>query len=93
MTTDSQIPQLVAEVQALNSAVRDLLARTPHPSRTWLKPSELALMANLSVRTVALYRERGCIQPKNMRPTSTGFEYREGAVADIEAARMKREAY
>lgn len=87
--TSLQIGRLIAEVEDLTAAVRQLLEATPPPARTWLTPGELAKVLGVSTRTVQNMRARGVFRPGSFRPRGArGYEFHKNhAVLDAEASR------
>ena len=57
-----RIGRLIAEVEDLTIAVKELIKTTPQRNKTWLKPHELASLLGCSPKTVGRYRMIGKIQ-------------------------------
>lgn len=87
--TTLQIGRLIADVEDLTVAVRQLLEATPVTARTWLAPCELAKVLGVSTRTVQKMRQSGVFREGSYRPKGRkGYEYHKTlAVLDAEASR------
>ena len=57
-----RICRLIAEVEDLTIAVKELIKTTPQRNKTWLKPHELASLLGCSTKTVSRYRMIGKIK-------------------------------
>jgi DNA-binding transcriptional regulator YiaG len=73
--TDLQVAHLLGEVQELTAVVRKLVATTPHRSKTWLEPREMAQLLGVSNRTLSNWRSLGHFRPTSFRQTTKGFQY------------------
>ena len=71
----SRIGRLIAEVEDLTSAVKELIKTTPQRNKTWIKPHELAFLLGCSTKTVGRYRKMGAIKVDSFRKRGNRYEY------------------
>ena len=71
----SRIGRLIAEVEDLTSAVKELIKTTPQRNKTWIKPHELAFLLGCSTKTVGRYRKIGAIKEDSFRKRGNRYEY------------------
>jgi hypothetical protein len=69
------VARLIGEVQELMAVVRDLVKHTPHRTKTWLEPSELASLLGVSTRTLQNWREAGRFKPDSYRKGGRGYQF------------------
>ena len=75
---------LLGRVQDLTVKVDQLLERVPQHGRTWVTPTQLAKLANCSVRTIANRRVQGKFRECSMRPGGRSVLFHaENALADL----------
>ena len=70
-----RIGRLIAEVEDLTIAVKELIKTTPQRNKTWLKPNELASLLGCSTKTVSRYRMIGKIKVGSYRKRGNRYEY------------------
>ena len=70
-----RIGRLIAEVEDLTIAVKELIKTTPQRNKTWLKPHELASLLGCSTKTVSRYRMIGKIKVGSYRKRGNRYEY------------------
>ena len=70
-----RIGRLIAEVEDLTIAVKELIKTTPQRNKTWLKPHELASLLCCSTKTVSRYRMIGKIKVGSYRKRGNRYEY------------------
>lgn len=70
-----RIGRLIAEVEDLTIAVKELIKTSPQRNKTWLKPHELASLLGCSPKTVGRYRMIGKIQAGAFRKRGNRYEY------------------
>ena len=70
-----RIGRLIAEVEDLTIAVKELIKTTPQRNKTWLKPIELASLLGCSTKTVGRYRMIGKIKVGSFRKRGNRYEY------------------
>ena len=70
-----RIGRLIAEVEDLTIAVKELIKTTPQRNKTWLKPHELASLLGCSTKTVSRYRIIGKIKVGSYRKRGNRYEY------------------
>ena len=70
-----RISRLIAEVEDLTIAVKELIKTTPQRNKTWLKPHELASLLGCSTKTVSRYRMIGKIKVGSYRKRGNRYEY------------------
>jgi hypothetical protein len=75
--TNLLVARLLGEDQELTQAVRQLVDHTPQRSKTWLEPSELAMLLGVSTRTLQNWRNAGCFKPESYRkaPRGNGYQF------------------
>ena len=70
-----RIGRLIAEVEDLTFAVKELIITTPQRNKTWIKPHELAFLLGCSTKTVGRYRMIGKIKACAFRKRGNRYEY------------------
>ena len=70
-----RIGRLIAEVEDLTIAIKELIKTTPQRNKTWLKPHELASLLGCSPKTVGRYRMNGAIKIDSFRKRGNRYEY------------------
>ena len=70
-----RIGRLIAEVEDLTIAVKELIKTTPQRNKTWLKPHELASLLGCSPNPVGRYRMIGKIKVGSYRKRGNRYEY------------------
>ena len=70
-----RINRLIAEVEDLTIAIKELIKTTPQRNKTWLKPHELASLLGCSTKTVSRYRMIGKIKVGSYRKRGNRYEY------------------
>ena len=70
-----RIGRLIAEVEDLTIAIKELIKTTPQRNKTWLKPHELASLLGCSTKTVGRYRIIGKIKVDAFRKRGNRYEY------------------
>ena len=70
-----RIGRLIAEVEDLTIAIKELIKTTPQRNKTWLKPHELASLLGCSSKTVGRYRMIGKIKAGSFRKRGNRYEY------------------
>ena len=70
-----RIGRLIAEVEDLTIAIKELIKTTPQRNKTWLKPHELASLLGCSTKTIGRYRIIGRIRVGSFRKRGNRYEY------------------
>ena len=70
-----RIGRLIAEVEDLTIAVKELIKTAPQRNKTWLKPHELASLLGCSPKTVGRYRKMWAIKVGSFRKRGNRYEY------------------
>ena len=70
-----RIGRLIAEVEDLTIAVKELIKTAPQRNKTWLKPHELASLLGCTTKTVGRYRMIGKIKVGSYRKRGNRYEY------------------
>ena len=70
-----RIGRLIAEVEDLTIAIKELIKTTPQRNKTWLKPHELASLLGCSTKTVSRYRMIGKIKVGSYWKRGNRYEY------------------
>ena len=70
-----RIGRLIAEVEDLTIAVKELIKTAPQRNKTWLKPHEFASLLGCSPKTVGRYRIIGKIKTGSFRKRGNRYEY------------------
>lgn len=84
---DLAVARLIAEVQDLTSAVRELVELTPTRSRVWLEPRDFARIAGVTTRTLCSWRASGRFADRSLRRGPRGWQFHShNALQDIDAA-------
>ena len=70
-----RIGRLIAEVEDLTIAIKELIKTIPQRNKTWLKPHELASLLGCSTKTIGRYRIIGKITVGSFRKRGNRYEY------------------
>jgi DNA-binding transcriptional regulator YiaG len=84
-TSNLAVARLIGEVKELTAVVRDLVKHTPHRTKTWLEPSEMASLLGVSTRTLQNWRSTGRFKPGSYRKGPKGYQFHgESALRDAQ---------
>jgi len=87
---DLMVVRLLAEVQDLTAAVRQLIELTPTRHRTWLPPREFARIVGCSTRTLGNWRFQGRFRDCSVRQHGTGWQFHADlALQDAQASQKE----